>query len=395
MRMPVNRRFVLPAAVVLLLLAFAPWPKPVQVDVGTVTRGPLVVTVDDEGKTRVRDRFVVSTPVGGRVLRIELEPGDRVARGAVVARVRAEMPALLDARSRGEAQAAVDAAQATVGQARAEEQRARTTLAQVQRDASRLRELARTAVVSQQELETREAEARAAEDAVNAAVFASRAAASELARAQIRLRQPVADPAGRIVPITSPVDGVILTRVRESEAIVPAGSPVVEIGDPGKLEIVADLLSTDAVRITTGARVIVENWGGDGPLDACVRRVEPSGFTKISALGVEEQRVNVIADFTDPAKAWARLGDAYRVEVRVVIWESGSVLKVPTSALFREGSSWAAYVVNGNRARRTLLTVGHQTGQEAEILSGLVEGQQVVQHPGDTLRDGARLAVRR
>ena len=395
MRIILNRRFILPAAVVLLLLALALWPKTIEVDIGPVTRGPLVVTVDDEGKTRVRDRFVVSTPVGGRVLRIELEPGDRVSRGTVVARVRAEMPALLDARSRSEAQAAIDAAQATLGQARAEEQRARTALAQTQRDVTRLRELARTAVVSQQELETREADARVAEDAVNAAVFASRAAASDLVRAQVRLRQPTGDSPGRIVPVISPVDGVVLTRVRESETIVPAGSPLVEIGDSGQLEIVADLLSTDAVRITPGARVIVENWGGDTPLDACVRRVEPSGFTKISALGVEEQRVNVIVDFTDPAGAWARLGDGYRVEVRVVIWERDNVLKVPTSALFRDGSNWAAYVVDRGHARRTLLTIGHQTGQEAEVLSGLVEGQQVVQHPGDTLRDGARVSVRR
>ena len=395
MRIILNRRFILPAAVVLLLLALALWPKTIEVDIGPVTRGPLVVTVDDEGKTRVRDRFVVSTPVGGRVLRIELEPGDRVSRGAVVARVRAEMPTLLDARSRSEAQAAIDAAQATLGQARAEEQRARTALAQTQRDVTRLRELARTAVVSQQELETREADARVAEDAVNAAVFASRAAASDLQRAQVRLRQPTGDSPGRIVPVTSPVDGVVLTRVRESETIVPAGSPLVEIGDSGQLEIVADLLSTDAVRITPGARVIVENWGGDTPLDACVRRVEPSGFTKISALGVEEQRVNVIADFTDPAGAWARLGDGYRVEVRVVIWERANVLKVPTSALFRDGQNWAAYVVDRGHARRTVLTVGHQTGQEAEVLSGLVEGQKVVQHPGDTLRDGARITARR
>ena len=386
-----NRRVLLALVVVGGLLALALWPTRVDVDAGTVTRGPLVVTVDDEGRTRVRDRYVVSAPVGGRVLRIDLEPGDRVTRGMVVAQVRPEAPPLLDARTRAEAQAAADAAQAALGHARAEEQRARTALAQVQSDLARIRELARSKVVSAQELETREADARIAEESVNSATFAVRAAASDLQAAQARLRQPSSEAAGRVVPVSSPVDGVVLKRLRESESVVPPGDPLLEIGDPDRIEIVADLLSTDAVRVKPGARAIVDNWGGPQPLDARVRRIEPSGFTKISALGVEEQRVNVILDFTDPATARAALGDGYRVEVRVVIWEASDVLKVPTSALFREGTQWAVYVVDGGRARRQPVTLGHQTGQEAEVVSGLAAGTVVVLHPGDTLTDGARI----
>jgi HlyD family secretion protein len=187
---------------------------------------------------------------------------------------------------------------------------------------------------------------------------------------------------------------VVLRRIRESEAIVPAGDPLLEIGDPTRLEIVSDLLSTDAVRVEPGARAIVEQWGGDTELHATVRRVEPAGFTKVSALGVEEQRVNVILDFAAPAAACEAIGDAYRVEVRIVVWEAQDVLKVPTSALFREGDQWAVYRVVDGRARRTTVGTGHQTGQEAEITTGLAPGDRVIVHPGDTLRDGARVRSR-
>ena len=389
-----NRRVLISVAVVGGLLAVALWPTTVPVELGAVSRGPLMVTVDEEGMTRVRDRFVVSSPVAGRVLRIELEPGDAVKRGQVVARVRAEAPPLLDERTRAEAQAAIESARAALGRARAEEQRARATLAQLQRELTRIRELAQNRVVAAQELEAREAEAKVAEESVNAAVFAVQAATSELQRAQARLAPSTPDAAGRVVTVTAPADGVVLKRLRESESVVPPGDPLIEIGDPHRLEIVADLLSTDAVRVKRGARAIIEQWGGEQQLEARVRRIEPAGFTKISALGVEEQRVNVILDFVDPAAAWAALGDAYRVEVRIVIWEAPAVLKVPTSALFREGEKWAVYTVENGRARRVIVELGHQTGQEAEIVSGVSEGVRVILHPGDTLADGARVRER-
>ncbi len=397
LRLLTNGRVLAALAVIAGLTAIALWPTFVPVDVVGLTRGPLLVTVDEEGMTRVRDRFVVSAPVAGRVLRIELEPGDHVRRGHVVARVRAETPPLLDARTSAEAQAAVESSRAALGRARAEEQRTKATFAQARRELARVRDLDREGLTTKQEVEAREAEVRVAEESVSAATFAVSVAGSELQRAEARLAPsvPETDTPGRVVAVSSPVDGLVLKRVRESESIVPAGDPLLEIGDASRLEIVADLLSTDAVRAKPGARAIIEQWGGDTTLEARVRRVEPSGFTKISALGVEEQRVNVVLDFLDPAAAWAALGDAYRVEVRVVIWEGRDVLKVPTSALFREANQWAVFLVDADgRAHRTMIEVGHQTGQEAEVLSGLSEGARVILHPGDTVADGVRVRPR-
>ena len=395
LKLLLNRRVLLVVAGVGALVAVALWPRTVPVDVGVVSRGALVVTIDEEGVTRVRDRFVISAPVAGRVLRIELEPGDEVKRGSVVTRVRAEVPPLLDARTRAEAEAAADSARAALGRARAEEQRARTTFAQAGRELERARDLAKNELATRQMVDTREAETRAAEEAVTATVFAVRAAASEIQRAEARLAPLSPDLEGRVVEVTAPVDGVVLKRLRESESVVPAGDPLLEIGDPRRLELVSDLLSTDAVRVKPGARAMIEQWGGDRMLDARVRRIEPAGFTKISALGVEEQRVNVVLDFVNPAEAWAALGDAYRVEVRIVIWETADALKVPTSALFREGDSWALYVFGGDgRARRVLVELGRQTGQEAEVVKGLTDGTRVILHPGDMLSDGARIVER-
>lgn len=394
LRVLTNRRVLIAAAVIAGLLAIALWPSTTPVDVTTVARGPLVVTIDEDGRTRVRDRFVVAAPVAGRVLRIALEAGDAVKRGSVVARVRAEQPPLLDARTRAEAEAAVESARASLGRARAEEQRAHANLEQAQRELARTRDLIANELTTQRELDARTADVRTAGEAVNAAAFAERAASSELGRAQARLAPSSPDVLGRVVTVTAPADGVVLKRVRESESVVPAGDPLLEIGDPIQLEMVADLLSTDAVRVKPGARAMIDQWGGEGTLDARVRRVEPSGFTKISALGVEEQRVNVILDFVNPSQAWAALGDGYRVEVRIVIWESASVLKLPTSALFRVGERWATYVMNDNRAHRTFVDVGHQTGQNVEVLSGSTEGAVVIVHPPDTLADNARVKER-
>ena len=386
-----NPRVWLSVAVVGGLLALALWPKATAVDVAAVGRGPLIVTVDEEGETRVRHRFVVSAPLAGRVLRIEFEPGDTVRRGDIVARLRPEEAPLLDARARAEGRAAIESARASVGRARAEEQRTRTLLAQAQRELARARDLAKDGLATSQQLDTREAEVRVVEDAVAAATFAARTAESELRRAEARLEPAPSAVSDRVVTLAAPVDGMILKRVRESESVVPAGDPLLEIGDPTQLEIVSDLLSTDAVRVKRGARAIVDQWGGERTLDARVRRVEPAGFTKVSALGVEEQRVNVILDFVDAAHAIAALGDAYRVEVRIVIWESADVLKVPTSALFRQGDEWAAYVVSDGRAVARTLKLGQRTGQEAEVLDGVAAGDVVVVHPGDTLADGARV----
>lgn len=386
-----NPRWLAGLALVGGLLAVAVWPRTVPVEVATVARGPLVVTVSEEGETRIRHRFVVSAPVTGRVLRIELEAGDTVTRGEVVARMLPEPPPLLDARTRAEARAAIDTARAAVGRAKADEQRLRAALALAEQELARTRDLHDSGLATRQQLDASETEARTAEDAAEAASFAARAAEADLRRAEARLAPSRHAPAGRVVDITAPVDGVVLRRVRESEAVVPAGDPLIELGDPAGLEIVSDLLSTDAVKVKPGARAVVEQWGGDRPLDARVRRVEPSGFTKVSALGVEEQRVNVVLDFADRAAAVAALGDAYRVEVAIVVWERDDVLKVPTGALFRRGDRWAVFVVAAGRARERVVAVGQRTPREAEVLEGLTAADQVVLHPGDTLTDGARV----
>ena len=279
LRLLTDRRVLLSTAIIGGLAAVALWPRAVPVDLAVVSRGPLVVTVDEEGRTRVRDRFIVAAPVTGRILRIELDPGDRIRRGEIIARLQPESAALLDARTRAEAIAAIGSAEASLGRARAEEQRARAALAHVQRELTRSRNLTAAGVTTRQDLETREADASLAGEALNAAVFAVRAASADVERAKARAATPVAGTADQVVVVKAPVDGVVLQRLRESESVVPAGEPLVAIGDPRQMEIVTDLLSTDAVRVKPGARATIEQWGGDTALPAVVRRIEPGGLT--------------------------------------------------------------------------------------------------------------------
>ena len=391
-----NRKVLAILAFVGLLLVMALWPATVPVDLAPVERGTLLVTVEEEGETRVRDRFLVSAPVAGQVLRIALEPGDPVREDeTVLATFLPAAPVLLDARSRAEAEAAVAAARATLGGTSAEQKRAEAALSLARSELERHRELFDQKIVSQQTLDSAQTEARAAEEAFRAAEFAKASAEHQLEMAQARLLQATGGPsAGEPIEIRAPIDGVVFKRHRWSEAVVQAGEPLLELGDPRRLEIVSDLLSTDAVRVDPGDAVLIEQWGGDETLRGTVRLVEPSGFMKISALGVEEQRVNVIVDFEDPVEAWEKLGDGYRVEVRVVIWEGEDVVKVPTSSLFRKGDDWAVFALDSGRARLVPVQLGRRNGLEAQVVSGLEEGQEVVVHPGDTLEDGARVVAR-
>jgi len=390
-------KFLAGAALLTALLVMAFWPKPVAVDLERAKRGPLQVTIDEEGETRVRQRFVVSAPVAGRVERIELEPGNTVVRGqTVVARFSPADPAPLDARSRAEAEAGVKAAEAAIGQARAERERAAASDRLAQSELARTRALVEKQVAPRQTLESAESQARTAGEALRAADFAVAGAEYELAVARARLLSGsvAAGEARAPIVLLAPIDGVVLKRLRESEAIIPPGEPLLELGDPRQLEIVAEFLSTDAVRIRPGYPVRIERWGGEGELRGRVRRIEPSGFMKVSALGVEEQRVNVIIDFADPYETWKRLGDGYRVEVRVVAWQSDSVLKIPTSSLFRRGDRWAVFTAENGRARLRQVEIGQRNGTEAEVLAGLSEGEVVVIHPSDTLQDAARVTAR-
>ena len=378
-----------------VLFAVALWPESVPADLAPVARGPLMVTVDEEGETRVSERFVISAPVPGLVLRIELEPGDPVKKGLSLATVRPAPSAPLDARSRAEAEAAEQAAAAAVGQARAQNKRAEPAAALARAELERTRDLFTRGIVAQQALDESEAQARSAVEALRAAEFAVATAEHQLEMARARLVQATGGAgSGRPIELRSPIDGVVFKRLRESESIVAPGEPLLEVGDPARLEIVSDLLSTDAVRVRPGASVLIEQWGGDRPLRGRVRLVEPSGFMKVSALGVEEQRVNVIVDFEDPADARKALGDGYRVEVRIVIWEGRDVVKVPTSSLVRQGERWAVFAADSGRARLRPIELGMRNALEAEVRSGLEAGQQVVTHPSDALADGTRLAAR-
>ena len=392
MRVLKNKKLIAAVLVVAAIGAVALWPQSMEVTVAQAGRGPMRVTVDEDGETRVRDRFVVTAPVSGRVRRIEIEPGDVVSRGkTVLARITPAESPLLDPRTRGELQAAVEAANAAVGQARAERQRAATTVERARTTLRRQQELFKAGVIAVDDVDAAQTTLAEAEDALRAAEFAERRSVSELELARARLSAP--STGGRSVDVLAPIDGTVLKRLRESEAVVPVGEPLLEIGDPRRKEIVADLLSTDAVRVSPGADVLIEQWGGARTLHGRVRRVEPSGFRKISALGVEEQRVNVIIDFSDAADA-DRLGDGYRVEVRVVLWQQDDVLTVPVGSLFRQGEGWAVFVVDMDRVRLQPVQLGQRNESEGQVTGGIEAGTTVVLHPPDTLMDGMRVTIR-
>ena len=392
-----TKRIVRIALVVIVLAAILVWafsPSPVQADFATAQRGVLQVTVEDEGRTRVRDRYVVSAPVPGRMQRIELEPGDPVvASKTAVARFAPTDPALLDVRTRAELEARARAAESAIGAARAERERLQSELKFAQSELKRARELLAAGAISVRELEDVERRVTTLQRAIESADFNVRTAGHQLEVARASLTQTRAGSVATI-PLYSPVSGVVLRLLQESARVVPTGEPLIEVGNLGDLEIVADFLSSAAVNVKAGQPALIDQWGGDKPLRGRVRRVEPSGFTKISALGVEEQRVNVLIDFEEPREIRERLGDGYRVEARIIIWSKDDVLKVPTSSLFREGTAWAVYKVVGGTAQLQIVEVGQRSGLEAEVLSGLAEGDQVVVYPSDAIRPGAKLARR-
>jgi HlyD family secretion protein len=358
-------------------------PGPLQVETTRVARGSLQVTVDEEGETRVRDRYVVAAPVAGRVARIEWREGDAVAAGAVVGRL---LPAPLDARAREQAVARVAEAEDAQRAADAGVAQAGAAAEQARRSCQRAQQLAARNLIAPEERERAELEETTRARELESAQFRAQAVAHDVEVARAALLAG----AGAAIPLRSPVRGRVLRVPERSERVVLAGTPLLELGDPAKLEIVADLLSSDAVRVKPGDAILIEGWGGGETLRGRLRRVEPSGFTKVSALGVEEQRVNVIGDFVDPPGA---IGDRYRVEVRIVVWEGRDVLQVPTSALFRHGDGWSVFVVEQGRARQRDVRVGHRSTFETEIVQGLNEGDAVVRNPSDRIADGLRVVA--
>jgi HlyD family secretion protein len=365
------------------------------------------ITVDDDGKTDVRHVYTVSAPIAGKVLRIShpsgaegfsRHVGDLVtANDTVVAVMQPTTPSFLDVRSRQEIEAAVAAADAAVKYAESEVRRLEAAVTFYRAELARVQALARSQTVSVQALDKAKFDAESNEAALASAKAQVEVWQSVRKSLAARLIDPtsataVTDPIC-CVQIRSPVTGQILKIIQESEAIVQAGTPLLEIGDPHDLEMTADLLSTDAVQITSGAPVLIDGWGGQ-PIAGRVRRVDPAGFLKVSALGIEEQRVHVTIDFVDPPDAWSRLGHDYRVQVHVTIWKGENVLTVPVGALFRNGENWAVFVVRDGRALSTPVQLAHRNNKVAEAVSGLFVGDKVVLHPSDRVTSGAAVAER-
>jgi len=376
-------------------LVYAFLPKPVGVDLATVSRGPLVVTVDEDGKTRLKDRYVVAAPLAGRLQRIELKAGDSVEAGkTLIAAIEPTDPALLDPRARAEAEARVRAAEAKLKQAGPELERALTAMRFAESKLARIRQLQQSSATTKEEVEERELLFRSTSEEFKSKKFAEDIARFELELAQAALVRTRPDGVDGHFEIHAPISGRVLRVYQESATVVTPGTQLLELGDSQQLEVEIDVLSSDAVQIRPGAKVYLEQWGGENPLVASVRLVEPSAFTKISALGVEEQRVNVIADFADPVDSRATLGDGYRVEARIVVWENDDVLRVPTSALFREGEDWSVFVVENERAVQRGVKLGRRNNLEAEVLDGLRDGQKVVMYPSDKIEDGVAVTER-
>lgn len=386
---------LLGGALLVLLIVIGLWPRPTPIEIATVTRGNLVVTVDEEGMTRVKNRYVVSAPVAGQLRRIDWKPGAAVVAGETVLAVLETSGAdFLDARSQAQAEARVRAAASNRDLAAAQRERARAAAKMYTDDLVRLKQLYAQKVLSAQEFDsaqmratTAAQEERAAEFAAQVATFEYEQACALLTRGQSATSDAPAPP----LVITSPVSGRVLKVYQESARVVPGGFPLLEVGDPTDLEARIEVLSRDGVAIRPGARVLLEQWGGTEPLAARVRLVEPSAFTKISALGVEEQRVYVIVDFTDPLERRATLGDNYRVEARIVTWEADKILRAPAGALFQRGNVWQTFALDGNQARLRTVKVGHSNTLDTEILDGLREGDRVVVYPGDKITDGTRV----
>lgn len=372
-------------------------PQAVVVELAPVQRGPLQVSLVEEGQTRVKDRFVIAATVDGLVCRIDLEVGDTVAAGQLLAHLEPLPATVLDPRSRAEASARVATAQAALRATREQAEAAGADAEYAEKELARLERLFQAGNLSQGELDQARAEARRSGARARAANFAVEEArfALEAARAVLEIGAATeTTETPEQVPIRSPVDGKVLAVQQKSECVASRGQPLLEVGDPRALEVAVDVLSADAVRLAPGMKVWLERWGGDQPLEGRVRTVEPTGFTKVSALGVEEQRVLVIVDIVSPTAAWSRLGDGYRVEARFILWEETSVLQIPLGALFRQGENWAVFLVEDGRAQTRTVTPGHQGALWVEILDGLTPGQQVVVHPPGNLSDGAKISPR-
>ncbi|MFA5353518.1 MAG: efflux RND transporter periplasmic adaptor subunit [Thermodesulfovibrionales bacterium] len=383
------------AAVVMGVIVYGFMPRPAAVDLVKVSRGPMQVTVEEEGETRVKDRFVLSAPVAGFMRRILLQVGDPVVKGQAVVELEPPRSAVPDPRSRAAAEAAVSSAEAAL---RAAQENARARAADAEYAATkkeRTEKLFAEGYASKNSMDLAVSDAKRAGASLLSAEATVKSARFELEKARTALLYSAEPGRGSRVSVSSPVSGVVLKRHRESEGMVNSGEPLIDIGDPARLEVQVEVLSADAVKIRPGTPVLFERWGGDSALSGKVRVVEPAGFTKVSSLGVEEQRTLVIADITSLPQEWRSLGDNYRVEARFIIWEAGNVLQVPAGALFRTGEGgWAVFIVRGNRAELRKVRPGQRNGLTAEVVSGLAKGEIVISHPDESIRDGSKVKPR-
>lgn len=379
--------YIVIALVVAALVIVAFLPDPIPVQTGPVTRGPMQVTIDEQGKTRVIDRFTITAPTAGRLQRIDLREGVAVVAGTVVARI---APVPIEPARQEELRALLAAAESAQREAAATTARAESSWELARDERRRVEELARGGVVSQSNVDTARTQEETARRDLAAARARQASAGSNVAAARARLLGSREAPEGATIEVRSPSAGRILRIPNRSARVVAPGESLLEIGNANRLELVIEVLSQDAVKVRPGNRVIVREWGGGAPLHGTVRVVEPSAFTKFSALGIEEQRVNVIADVPDAPPS---LGDAYRIEAEIVIWSDASALKVPVSALGRTGNDWSVFVVEKDRARRRTLKLGERNAQEAQVLEGLREGDRVIVHPGAEIEEGVRVVT--
>ncbi len=400
----ISRRYLILVVILLLgvALALAFRPQPLQVDIGVVERGSMVVTIDEEGRTRVRDAYVVSTPVAGQLLRVDVEPGDQVIAGkSIVAVMLPAKPTPLDARSRAQADAEVAAAEAALRLVRAEHSQAIADQELAETELKRTRNLHKSNLESQAALDRAIRQALIAAAALTSAEAAITERQANLARARARLidvdgQSFVDGELEKSINLYAPSSGQVLRVMQESEATLVAGTTILEIGNiENDLEVVVELLSSDAVQVASNDKVIFSAWGGQENLNGMVTRVDPWAFTKVSALGVEEQRVNVIIRFTDPQESRRRLGHGFRVEAQIIIWEEGDALLVPSSALFRDGKQWSVFVVDTGTATIRTIEIGKNNGFTAQVLNGMEVGEQVVLYPAAELADGVNVSQRK
>lgn len=384
--------------VIVAATIYALMPQPVGVDIAVIDRGTVEVSVDEEGVARIRDIFRVSTPIAGRVQRLPIKAGDQVKRGvATIALIRPSDPPFLDVRTRRELKATVEAASAGVDLAESQMNSAVSTLELAKSNHGRAERLIATGGISQRAFEEATAALSMAEAELRQAEANLVLRQYELSAAEARVIEPDgaatdSDPDTCCVVVTAPSDGVVISVLSQSEQVLPAGAPLAEIGDPKNIEIVAHLISSDAVKIAQGVMARLDDWGG-GSLVARVSRVNPAAYTKVSALGIEEQRVDVLLDLVDPHEAWQRLGHEFRVMVHIPLWRGDDVVRVPIGALVRSGGDWAVYRIVDGAAQVAPVMIDHRNNQWAEVLDGLALGDEVVLHPSDRVADGVSVVA--